>query len=270
MQDLGGIRSLLVDFGVQKSRSLCSWFSATTGWGCEPYYLYAAILGIIIFLVIALGKVTFARTKKRGNTVILVGLCDSGKTTLFLVLRTGRAGETVTSMTVNEDTFCLYKEPLNGKPVHIVDFPGFHRLRSDLYKKYINQATGIIFLVDAVEFGSHVSAVGEYLYELFTHPVIQEKKLPMLIACSKSEVATAKSAVAVKKELESELNQVRQTQASKPKAQGGTVSEDVFLGIEGKTFKMEQLPMLVEFAEFSSKSGNIDSVRQFIRKLVPP
>eukprot|EP01120_Amphizonella_sp_Union-15-10_P016149 TRINITY_DN8428_c0_g1_i1.p1 TRINITY_DN8428_c0_g1~~TRINITY_DN8428_c0_g1_i1.p1 ORF type:complete len:273 (-),score=34.70 TRINITY_DN8428_c0_g1_i1:32-850(-) len=238
------------------------------GLPCEPTWFLNSTLAL--FSLIFLYIVAIIRPKTRGNTILLLGLSDSGKTSLFLKFRLGKLRNTVTSMTVNEDTFFVHSERKAKQPIHFVDFPGFDRLRGESsYQKFLSQASAIIFMIDSVEFRSQKGSIGEFIYGLFVNPTVRKRKIPFLIACNKSELVNAVDVATIKNQIESELNQVRQTQASKPKGQGAEQTEEIFLGVEGTQFKFEQLPNKIQFVECDVVNDNLKPILAFIRKIIP-
>lgn len=54
----------------------------------------------------------------------------------------------------------MFKQNGKTKPVHIVDVPGHSRVRSEV-DKYLPQAAGIVFVVDALEFLPNCRAASE-------------------------------------------------------------------------------------------------------------
>jgi signal recognition particle receptor subunit beta len=93
-------------------------------------------------------------------------------------------------MKQNEDTFEI-SDPSSKKSAikRVVDIPGHQRVRYML-RDYLPGASAIVFLVDSVNF--EVRPVAEYLYDLFTNKIIRKKKMPILIACNKKDIITAK------------------------------------------------------------------------------
>jgi signal recognition particle receptor subunit beta len=95
-----------------------------------------ALGGIIALAMLLIAAVVYAvSSRKRGNTVVIVGPSDSGKTLLFELLVSGKHVSTHTSMVANEHTGVLFIEktvsPSPG-PVNLVDFPGQKRVRGQL------------------------------------------------------------------------------------------------------------------------------------------
>ncbi|CAI5534455.1 unnamed protein product [Closterium sp. Naga37s-1] len=105
--------------------------------------LLLSTIGVLLASLIFLLAVRLAFAGPRFNTIVLLGLCGAGKTSLWYKLRDGSThGGTVTSMAVNDD---------KARPVHLVDLPGHPRLRS-LGAPFLSRACGIVFLVDALDF----------------------------------------------------------------------------------------------------------------------
>jgi len=105
-----------------------------------------------------------------------------------------------------------------AKPVHVVDFPGHQRLRSQL-TTFLPITRGIIFVIDAVEFKADLTNNAQYepllvnrltrwnryLFDLFVDKTVNKQKIPFLIVCNKSEIITAKPKEIVQKDLEKEM-----------------------------------------------------------------
>jgi signal recognition particle receptor subunit beta len=226
--------------------------------------LYIAVATIVSLLLLTI--LFLRRSSKTSNTVLLLGLCNAGKTALFLRLKEGKITETYTSMKENDATFAHANSKNNkSTTLHVVDFPGHQRLRPAL-DTFLPAAGAIVFLIDALEFRNDVSAVAQYLYDLFVHPVVNSKRLPILIACNKSEMVTALPKDAIADDLQAEINQVRKNQGTMADIDGKKTQ--VSLGIKGKNFKWEHLPFPVSFAECSVKEGDIAQIEEFIHKYI--
>jgi hypothetical protein len=144
-------------------------------------------LAIVVFWILA--KLVFGTvggsSSGGGDSVLLVGACGAGKTSLFQMLRAGSTFEgSVTSMSENEERFAvegkLGKKGVVSKQVHVVDLPGHPRLRAKV-DKYLGGCKGVVFLVDAVDFTSQRRAVAEQLFDLLSNPVIQRRTVPILL-----------------------------------------------------------------------------------------
>jgi len=220
----------------------------------------ASILAILLAVFIILIK----SRKSKGDTILFVGLCGSGKTVLFCQLHDGTFCETHTSMKENEGTFPLFGEESNAKHVHIVDIPGHYRLRPRI-QDFLPIARAIIFTVDAVDF--QASQVADYLYSLLVDPKIANRKLPIMITCNKMDLITATNAKDIQAQLEKELEHVRKTRTSS--MENTEETGEVYLGIEGEPFKFEHLNNHISFVEISAKNNDLKPVREFIRKMIP-
>ncbi|CAN1320839.1 Signal recognition particle receptor subunit beta [Linum perenne] len=200
-------------------------------------YSAAAVLvfTVLLFILIRL----FRRTKS--NTIVLSGLSGSGKTVLF------------------------YQER-KLKPVHIVDVPGHPCLRPKL-DEFSHQAAGIVFVVDALEFLPKLHGVSEYLYDILTKASVVRNKVPVLICCNKTEKVTAHTKEFICKQLEKEIDKLRQSRSSVSDAD---VANDHTLGTPGKPFSFSQCTNKVSIGEASGLTGKIDDVEQFIMENVKP
>lgn len=109
---------------------------------------------------IFLSAIFFLWKKKalKRTTVLLTGLCDSGKTILFSQLLYGELRETFTSIAENADD---YTNDENGKTVRVVDIPGNERLRGRFFDQYKNTAKAIIYVIDSVAVQKDVRDVAE-------------------------------------------------------------------------------------------------------------
>jgi signal recognition particle receptor subunit beta len=229
---------------------------------------------LIIFftlVVLFLLKLVFSWTSKKkrnARDILILGCCDTGKTSLFLKLCSPESnGSTVSSQRANETSVSIL---LDNKPtlVKVIDFPGHNRLR-DGVQKYLNDVAGIIFLVDANVDRHEFTKSADYLYYLFTDKTINKYQIPIHVACNKSEMLTHRKAEDIKQILESELSLIRDSQSSQPGRQD-VDEQPIFLGIEGQKFKMDQLEFEVDFSNISIKDDimNRKSITQFIKDSV--
>lgn len=94
------------------------------------------------------------------SSVLLTGLCDSGKTILFSQLLYGELRETFTSIAENADD---YTNDENGKTVSVIDIPGNERLRGRFFDQYKNTAKAIVYVIDSVAVQKDIRDVAEYV-----------------------------------------------------------------------------------------------------------
>nr|CDI55618.1 conserved hypothetical protein [Melanopsichium pennsylvanicum 4]SNX86823.1 related to SRP102 \ len=91
---------------------------------------------------------TDKRSKGRTSTVLLVGLSDMGKTSLFSSLVYQTTPATLPSQKLSQGLITSHLGE-NLKPVTVIDLPGHPRLRP-LVEEHLSQADGLVFCVDAV------------------------------------------------------------------------------------------------------------------------
>ncbi|TKV95650.1 hypothetical protein SEVIR_9G376300v4 [Setaria viridis] len=230
----------------------------------EQIYVAAVVVAVTILVLIAASCLKSSKP----NTIVLSGLSSSGKTTLFYQLRDGSSHQgTLTSMEENNDEFVLNSEKeRKGKvrPVHIVDVPGHARLKPKL-DEVLPKAAGIVFVVDAQDFLSSMQAAAEYLYDTLTKASVVKKKVPVLIFCNKTDKVTAHSKEFIKKQLEKEINKLRE---SRNAISSADISDEVKLGVPGEAFNFSQCQNKVTVAEGAGLTGNVSAVEQFIREYV--
>ncbi|VAI74250.1 unnamed protein product [Triticum turgidum subsp. durum] len=175
----------------------------------------------------------------KSNTIVLSGLSGSGKTILFY--QKGKV-----------------------KPVHVVDVPGHARLKPKL-DEFLPRAAGVVFVVDAQDFLSSMQAAAEYLYDILTKATVVKKRVPVLIFCNKTDKVTAHSKEFIKKQLEKEVNKLRE---SRNAISSADITDEVELGVPGEAFNFSQCQNKVTVAEGAGLTGNVSAVEQFIREHV--
>ncbi|KAL3161410.1 hypothetical protein ABBQ32_010300 [Trebouxia sp. C0010 RCD-2024] len=234
---------------------------------------FLSVLIVLAALLFTLGLIRLYLSKGKGNAVLLLGPSGSGKTTLFLQLRDGDTHNgTVASMQENAGTFALSTEQAHKvKPVQVVDVPGHPKVRSR-FEGHIDGARGIIFVLDSVDFMGQKTTVAEQLLEVLVHPTVRRRRIPVLIACNKSdEGAKAHTVDFVRKRLEREINQIRQTQGTLEDS-GGVTSVDIMGNVQ-EEFTFEALQrknrMSVTSVSCSALTGNIDELSGFVRRCLP-
>ncbi|CAM6091891.1 unnamed protein product [Calypogeia fissa] len=203
---------------------------------------------------------------KKRDTILLLGLSGGGKTALYYQLRDGSTHQgTVTSMEPNEGRFILHSEAEQQKgkkikPVHLVDVPGHPRLKPKI-DEFLPQASGIVFVVDALDFMPQVRLTAEYLYDVLTKAVVVRKKIPLLLACNKMDKVTAHSVDFIRRQLEKEIEKLRSTRKATSDADVGT---EIMIGSQTGPFELTQCVNKVSVCEVSALNGKVDIVEQFI------
>uniref|UniRef100_A0A0D9X9Y6 Signal recognition particle receptor subunit beta n=1 Tax=Leersia perrieri TaxID=77586 RepID=A0A0D9X9Y6_9ORYZ len=226
------------------------WAGQAEGWIRQqpPEQIYIAVAVVAVTVLLLVVGVSCLKSSKP-NTIVLSGLSGSGKTILFYQLRDGSSHQgTVTSMEQNNDTFVLHSElERRGKtkPVHVVDVPGHARLKPKL-DEVLPQAAGIVYVVDAQDFLSTMQSAAEYLYDILTKATVVKKRIPVLLFCNKTDKVTAHSKEFIKKQLEKEINKLRE---SRNAISSADITDEVKLGNPGEAFNFSQCQNKVTVAE---------------------
>ena len=93
----------------------------------------------------------------------------------------------------------------------LVDIPGHSRVRQQCLSKFLSTTRALLFLIDTETVRDDIRDSAEYLVSLMSNPILYSRtstkyKLPILIACNKQDHAMAKSASAIRKMLETEID----------------------------------------------------------------
>jgi len=203
----------------------------------------AVIVGLLTLLLLYL----YTRKRRLGRDVLICGTCDSGKTTLFSQLVSGKLVPTYTSMTHNKMAL-----PVESKAsVELVDVPGHERVRGQVLDTFSPSARAIIFMVDSNTVSKQIRDVAECLHSILSQKIISKNSPPVLVICNKQDADLAKGSSAVQNLMEKEIEKVRMTRSNQL---AGIEGEDgvLFIGKEGKAFEFKDLPCEVQFEESSA------------------
>ncbi|KAF9974059.1 hypothetical protein BGZ65_008928 [Modicella reniformis] len=224
----------------------------------NEYFTLLALLAVITLIGIIGSK------KNSKNTFLLTGLPFAGKTAVYYMINHNKAVETVTSIKENETDFLLTE----GKPpVHIVDIPGHERLRFK-FSEFMPIARAVVFVVDSSTVSRQTRLLAEYLYDILADNFAQNEKIPILIACNKSDLLTAFKKERIQSLLEEEINKLRQTKTAALDTQESEGNENVFLGFEGKDFSFQDLENEVEFIECSTENKDVEGIKDWMASVL--
>uniref|UniRef100_A0A9L0TJ62 Signal recognition particle receptor subunit beta n=1 Tax=Equus caballus TaxID=9796 RepID=A0A9L0TJ62_HORSE len=139
-----------------------------------------ALLAVLLTLVFW----KFIRSRRSSQrAVLLVGLCDSGKTLLFVRLLTGLYRDTQTSIT---DSSAVYRvNNTRGASLTLIDLPGHESLRLQFLERFKASARAVVFVVDSAAFQREVKDVAEFLYQVLIDSMGLKNTPSFLIACNK-------------------------------------------------------------------------------------
>lgn len=270
---------------VLNAHSLEAEMADETGWGAAgpptleqvlqravklagTFEVQVVLAFVLLFVLVELW---LQRSGRKGSgskrkTVLLVGPCNSGKTTLFHMLRDGTVHlGTVASMQENDELCRLRDEA--GQPlgtVRLIDVPGHPRLRFKV-EQFLREAAAVVLLVDAADITPHKTEAAEELFEVLTHAAVVRRRTPILIACNKMDLETqAHSVDFIRRTLERQLDTMRKTRLSL----GSDGAKAGVLGKPDKPLLLAGLRSPISTASISAEKGDVAEVTRFLEALL--
>ncbi|KAK6620270.1 hypothetical protein RUM44_006671 [Polyplax serrata] len=227
------------------------------------------ILAAVALIILLIALSIYRKTKVKKNGILLLGLCDSGKTLIFSRLLFKKFVHTHTSIKENVNEYVV-----GNASYKIIDIPGHERLRGRYFDQFKSLAKGLVYVVDSVTIQKDIKDVAEFLYSCLIDSSVTSSLPPLLILCNKQSDVTAKGSTVIKMMLEKEMNILRMTQTNQLQSIGKS-GGNAFLGKEGRDFEFSHLhPMKVDFAECSAltndneKECNIEELEAWIERLI--
>jgi len=206
-------------------------------------------------------KGVLTKSRARGNVTLILGQCGAGKTALFFRLRDQAEVSSVSSLKPLRDKLQVQELESMG-PVEVVDCPGHQRMRGRA-SEFLKEARCIVYVVDS-EDKQKLKDVAEHLYELMTNPEILELHTPILLACNKIDLASARTEKFIIDEIEREIEIMRNSRAATLEGQD---QADSYLGIDGEKFKLlDHAPCPIQTCRISVKKPNLDPLYDFLRQ----
>jgi signal recognition particle receptor subunit beta len=185
--------------------------------------------------------------------LLIVGPCGSGKTVMFHQLVNGEAPPlgSVASMQHNEG-ICH-----QVKSLKVIDIPGHERLKK-LRDEQLKDCGAVLFVVDSCVVEPQRTEAAEDLFEVLTHPNVAKKKLPIMIACNKSDLENnSHSLDFCRRTLDRQLDAMRKTRATlSPEA----AVRAALLGKGDLPFSLSGLKNAITFCPSSALNRNIDDI----------
>jgi signal recognition particle receptor subunit beta len=204
------------------------------------------------------------KRRQRGQLLVLLGQCGSGKTALFYRLKDQIEIETVSSLKSAREKIRIKPDDSEEElgPIDVIDYPGHLRFRGK-QAELLGEARCIVYMIDA-EDKKRLKDVAEHLYELFTSKEVLEMRIPILLACNKTELGGARPDKFILEELEREIEQMR---VSRGATLAGEDQADSYLGVDGEKFKiLEHSPCPVEICRISAKKPSLGPLYDFLRQ----
>eukprot|EP00750_Incisomonas_marina_P028792 INCI6931.1.p1 GENE.INCI6931.1~~INCI6931.1.p1 ORF type:complete len:265 (+),score=60.13 INCI6931.1:306-1100(+) len=250
-----------------------------------------AVVAVVVVCCLLLFRRRGGSKKSRfqGDTIVFLGNTGAGKSVLFSQLFRGKVPETVNSIEEEhlENARLISREEQreartaaaaaatakDQTPFHAVCLPGNRRLRS-MYHKHLPRAAGIVLVVDASD--PDIKGTAAFLHELLVDKVVDKQCPPILLACTKNDVAKRRKEdfpAYFINSLEAELDILKKSQNSV--AAEGTSSEDIItLGVKGQKFKFEEDSPSVVTCALCSVAPNrsevdVAAVEDFIESCFP-
>ncbi|EKM55187.1 uncharacterized protein PHACADRAFT_255640 [Phanerochaete carnosa HHB-10118-sp] len=126
----------------------------------SQYLLFGSLsLAVLILSLLFLAR---KKAQSRGNSLLLVGASDGGKTAILSTLLYKQTLPTHTSMQTNMANISL---PPSNKALRIIDVPGHPRIR-DQFREYMSDAKAVAFVVDASTISRNGAAVADHLHQV--------------------------------------------------------------------------------------------------------
>ncbi|KAI8982243.1 signal recognition particle receptor, beta subunit [Mycotypha africana] len=145
--------------------------------------------------------------------------------------------------------------------------PGHDRVRYR-YLDFLPVTRCIIYVIDSTTVNRQIRPVAEYLYDILAKPKVQKQRIPILIACNKSDMITALPVEKIKTLLEAEMNRLRATRTARVEQQQADVDDEeeqeAYLGYEGENFKFDHVDNTVDFESCSVEKQELDNIKDWI------
>ncbi|KAI9598070.1 signal recognition particle receptor beta subunit-domain-containing protein [Syncephalis fuscata] len=240
-------------------------FSDSYSW----WLILLILVGSALAVVLAIGR----SKQRRADAILLLGICSSGKTNMLARLASNTWVDTHTSL--KENTMLVHlpqSDDQEQKAISVIDVPGHEKLRYQLHH-FTPIAKAVVFVIDAARLGKEIRNVAEYLYDILCDQHLIEREVPILLACHKSDLATAYAPARCRSMLEAEIDRIRVTRIAAVDSQladttsmGSSSAADQYLGYEGEPFQFDHLPQPVDQVACSSQddSQGLESVRAWM------
>jgi len=129
-------------------------------------------------------------SKRSAANIVVVGLDNSGKTTIINRLKPGEAQSSNIVPTVG---FTVEKFQYRSLQLIAFDMSGQGRYRN-MWEHYYRDCNGIIFVIDSSD-KLRLAVAREELDQLLAHPEIRERRVPILFFANKMDVRDAVTSV---------------------------------------------------------------------------
>lgn len=194
----------------------------------------------------------------RPKKLLIVGPCGAGKTVMFHQLVNGEAPPLGSVASMQENLGPCHQV----KVLKVIDVPGHERLRN-LRDDQLKECGAILFMVDSCTVEPHRTEAAEDLFEVLTHPNVSRKKIPIMIACNKSDLENSSHSLEFcRRTLDRQLDAMRKTRASLSQE---AAARSALLGKGDQPFSLSSLKNTVTFCPTSALTRNIDDVWAWLK-----
>ncbi|KAI0797536.1 signal recognition particle receptor beta subunit-domain-containing protein [Abortiporus biennis] len=128
----------------------------------NPQTLLLTSLLVSVLLITIFFFISRRKSGAKGDSLLLVGPSDAGKTAILSTLVYEQTLQTHTSMQTNVANVAVGD---NQKSMRVIDIPGHPRIR-DQFKDYLSDAKAIAFVVDASTISRNGAIVAEHLHHI--------------------------------------------------------------------------------------------------------
>ncbi|KAI6045698.1 signal recognition particle receptor beta subunit-domain-containing protein [Pisolithus marmoratus] len=223
---------------------------------------FLSIAAAVVFFF-ALTLWTKTKYNSRGNSVLLVGPPDGGKTAILSSFAYNQALPSHTSLQSNSAHVVLSP----SKTLRVVDVPGHPRIR-DQFREHLRGAKAVIFVVDASTVSRNAPAVAEHLHHIFHAVTSLPPSQPMpkiLILAHKTDlVKTSVSSSSVSEVAIARVRSILERELEKRKASqtGGIGVESMGAESELELGGLECGGSAFKFSEW--EGGDVDFIGTWV------
>ncbi|CAL8068778.1 unnamed protein product [Calicophoron daubneyi] len=227
----------------------------------SPDMLVPVFCALLVCVFATLLLLICLRRKK--SVVLILGICDAGKTTLFTNLIHNCPLPCYTSLKANVGQYRTGR-----KGLFLVDIPGHEKVRYECINKHKEDIMASVFIIDSTNVQSELKDVAEFMYNLLTDPKIGIPRSKILIICNKQDVTSAKGSAVIRSLLEKELNTLTLTRmdALASLDHHSPKTTPMRLMKPGSCFKFDTSHMDIEFVECAA-TEDISPVRKWLESL---
>lgn len=133
---------------------------------------------------------------KKKSKIIIVGLDNSGKSTMINMLKPKKYAEVEIAATVGFKIETFSKSKIDFT---VFDMSGQSKYRS-LWEQYYEEAEAIIFVIDSAD-RLRIKVAQNELENLIDHPSIKKRNVPILFFANKMDLGQAMTEAEVAKEM---------------------------------------------------------------------